>query len=149
METQMVNGEIVSVGWLTVMSLCVTISGFIIFFANCTPFTKFRRVLFIAILVVVAVILYLLPEAFTVSGTVMLSPVDRGGIGGIGALLPYILNHLGANAAGGMYRLMTLEQLIFIGAFALLSYPLYLLTKIVIGKFVDRFLFSSREYLDE
>ena len=149
METKMVDGEIVSVGWLTIMSLCITISGFIIFFANCVPFTKFRRILFIIILIVVVVILYLLPEFFIVSGTVMLSPVDDGGIGGIMKMFPYIIGHLKTNAMGGMYRLMTTEQLIFIGAFALISYPLYLVTRIVIGKFLDRFLFSSREYLDE
>ena len=148
METALDGGEIVSVGWITVMSLCVTIAGFVIFFANCVPFTKFRRILFLVILGIVLVALYLMPEFFIVSGTKMLDK-EQGGINGIREMFPYIFNHLGINITGGIYKLMDAEQLIFIGAFTVLAYPLYLLNKIVIGKLLDKFLFSTREFKDE
>ena len=148
METVLENGEVVHVGWLTIMSLCITIAGFVIFFSNCIPFTRFRRILFFIILGVVLVALYLLPEFFIVSGTKMLDKT-QGGIDDIREMFPYIFSHLRINVTGGIYRLFALEQVLFIGIFAVLAYPLYKLNNIVVGKLLDKFLFSTREFKDE
>ncbi len=138
------NHEIVSFGWIPTMALCVTVSGFIIFFRNCKPFTKFRKILFIATLVVVLIILYLAPEFFIISGTDMLEEA-----GGVVNIFPYIFGHIGRNVTLGLFRTMTLEQIIFVGVYALLAYPLFVLNEKFNGKLLDLTLFAKREFKDE
>ena len=143
LKTLFENGEIISMGWIPVISLCVAIAGFIIFFDNCTPFTKFRKILYIAILGLVLVILYLAPEYFIISGTDMLQYT-----GGVGNIPNYVLTHIGKNATLALYRTMTLEQGIFVLAFAIAAYPLYKVNK-KFTLFAFRRIFSSRDFRDE
>ena len=138
------GGEIVEFGWIPVMALCVTVAGFIIFFMNCKPFTKFRKILFGGTLALVLLVLYLAPEYFIVSGTDMLKMT-----GGFLKIPSYVINHLWPNITLAFYRTMRLEQLLFFVGFILLAYPLYLLTMKFVSKLVDKLLFSRREYLDE
>ncbi len=140
------NGEIVSFGWVPLMSLCVTIAGFIVFFENCRPFTKFRKILFGCTLGLVLLVLYLIPEFFIVSGTDMLK---YGADSKIVNIFVYEINHLGPNAQFALYSTMSLEQGIFLSVFAVLAYPIYLGNKKLTGWLVDRLLFSPREFKDE
>ena len=146
MKTIFDNGEIISFGWVPVMAICVTISGFIIFFENCRPFTRFRKILFTAVLVAALVVLYLLPEYFIVSGTDML---EYGARSRFFNIFKYQINHIGPNAQFALYRTMTLEQVLFIVGYALIAYPLYLANKKFAGIAVDKLLFSPREFKDE
>lgn len=136
--------EIISIGWIPTMALCVTISGFIIFFKNCRPFTTFRKFLYIITLVVVLFILWLAPEFFIVSGTEMVNEV-----GGFLKIFPYIFSHIVPNLTLSLFKTMTLEQIIFVGVHALVAVPLYLLNEKFGGKLLDLTLFSKREYKDE
>ena len=138
------GGEISLFGWIPTMALCVTIGGFIIFFNNCRPFTTFRKVLFISTLCLVLFILWLAPHFFIISGTEMLDEA-----GGIFKIFPYIFNHLGDNVALGLFKTMTIDQIIFVGAYAILAFPLYILNEKYIGKLLELTLFSPREYKDE
>ena len=140
------NGEIVSFGWVPVMSICVTIAGFIIFFQNCRPFTKFRKILFGCIFALMLIVLYLIPEFFIISGTDML---DFGAHSKLLEVIPYMINHIGPNATFALYRTMTLEQVLFIVVFAMLAYPIYLANKKFVGILLDKLLFSPREFKDE
>ena len=144
LKTTFDGGEITSFGWIPTMALCVTISGFIIFFKNCQPFTKFRKILFVVILAVVLIVLYLAPEFFIISGTDMLDAVD-----GIQHVPSYMINHFAPNAVFTLYRTMSLDQIVFIGAYALVAYPLYLLTNKFGGVFLDKTMFAPREFKDE
>ena len=144
LKTTFEGSEIKAFGWIPTMALCVTISGFIIFFKNCQPFTRFRKVLFVAILLFVLVVLYLAPEFFIVSGTDMLLAAD-----GVKNIPSYMINHFATNAVFGLYKTMTLDQIIFVGVYALLSYPIYLLTMKFGGIFLDKTMFSKREFKDE
>ena len=146
MTVKIVNGEVTEFGWVTLMSLCISICGFIIFFENCRPFTKFRKVLFACTLGLVLLTLYLLPEFFIISGTDMLK---EGAGSKIMNIFAYQINHIVPNARFALYRTMTLEQIIFLIVFTLVSYPLYFLNKKLIGKLVNRLLFSNREFKDE
>ena len=145
-KTIFYQGEIVSFGWIPTMALCVTVCGFIIFFENCRPFTKFRKILFGCTLGLVLLVLYLIPEFFIISGTDMLKYGANSKILGI---FTYEINHLGANARFALYRTMTLEQGLFLAGFTVLAYPIYIVNKKVAGKLIDRLLFSPREYSDE
>ena len=138
------NHEIVQIGWVPIMAICVTIAGFIIFYHNCKPFTRFRRRLFAITLILVLVALYLAPEFFIVSGTEMMKE-----IGGIVNIPRYIISHIVPNATLYLYRTMNLEQLLFLVGFVVLAYPLYLFTYKFVHIVVDKLLFSKREYLDE
>ena len=134
LATKFVNGEIVSFGWIPTMALCVTIGGFIIFFNNCRPFTTFRKILYSLTLVVVLFILWLAPEFFIISGTEMVNEC-----GGFLKIFPYIFNHIIPNLTLTLFKTMTLEQIIFVGAYAVLAFPLYLLNE----KFLIIILFIS------
>ena len=144
LETTFENGEITNIGWIPVMALCVTVSGFIIFFFNCRPFTLFRRILFCSTILIVVVMLYLAPEFFIVSGKEMLAEA-----GGLKMIFPYIFSHIGKNATLGLFRTMTLEQVLFVVGYALTAYPVYLLNEKAVGKFTELTLFAKREFKDE
>ena len=143
-KTQFENGEIVSFGWIPVMALCVSISGFIIFFRNCRPFTTFRKILYICTLGLVLLILYLSPEFFIISGTDMLKEA-----GGIANIFPYIFNHIAHNATLGLFRTMSLEQVLVLVVYTVIAIPLYLLNEKAFGALVEVLLFSPREFKDE
>ena len=143
LKTVFENGEIVSIGWVPVISLCVAIAGFIIFFDNCRPFTKFRRVLYGCTLGLVLLILYLAPEYFIISGTDML-----GNTGGVGNIPSYIISHIPNNSTLALYRTMTLEQGIFVLVFAIAAYPLYRVNK-KFAFFAIRRIFSSRDFRED
>ena len=138
------DGEIVQFGWIPLMALCISIAGFIIFFENCRPFTKFRKILFGATLGIVLLVLYLGPDYFIISGTDMLKYT-----GGVLNIPMYVINHIGYNATLGLYRTMSLEQVLFLVGYLVLCYPLYILCMKYVTKLVDVLLFSKREYLDE
>ena len=144
LKTRFEGGEITVFGWIPTMALCVTIAGFIIFFKNCQPFTRFRKILFVVILLVVLLVLYLAPEFFIISGTDMLQAA-----GGIQNVPSYMINHFASNAVFALYKTMTLEQIIFVGAYAVLAYPLYILNFKFNGILLDKTMFSKREFKDE
>ena len=138
------SGEVSRLGWIPVMSLCVTISGFIIFFNNCRPFTKYRKFLFGITLGVILVILWLAPEYFIINGTEMLQHT-----GGVGNMFNYIFSHVDDNVSFRLYQTMTLEQGLFLLGYLLISIPLFIGNKKVTGWVIDKLLFSKREFSDE
>ena len=144
LATTFENGEITNIGWIPIMAICVAISGFIIFFFNCRPFTKFRKILFGVTLFTVLLALYLTPEFFIISGKEMLNAA-----GGPVGIFPYIFSHIGKNATLGLFRTMNLEQIIFIVGYNLVAYPLYLLNEKFVGKFLELTIFAKREFKDE
>ena len=144
LATTFENGEIVKIGWIPTMSLCVAIGGFIIFFNNCRPFTTFRKVLYVSILTLVLIILWLIPEFFIISGTEMLDEA-----GGVLKIIPYMVRHIVPNMTLTLFKTMTLEQIIFVGAYALLAFPIYLLNEKFTGLLLEKTLFAKREYKDE
>ena len=144
LATTFENGEIVKIGWIPTMSLCVAIGGFIIFFNNCRPFTTFRKVLYASILTLVLIILWLIPEFFIISGTEMLDEA-----GGVLKIIPYMVSHIVPNMTLTLFKTMTLEQIIFVGSYALLAFPIYLLNEKFTGLLLEKTLFAKREYKDE
>ena len=140
------NGEVTSFGWVALMSLSVTIAGSIVFFENCRPFTRFRKILFGCTIGLILLVLYLIPEFFIISGTEMLKYGAQSKVTNIPI---YMINHMGTNAQFGLYRTMNLEQAIVLLAYALGAYPLYMLNKKFVGWILDKLLFSNREFKDE
>lgn len=148
METAFYGSEVTRLGWVSVVALCITIAGFIVFYDNCRPFTRFRRILFFSVAGVIVLILYFMPEFFIISGTKLLDAIDIKA-NGIMAIPYYVYNHLGENARFGLYSKMNLTQGIFLLVYAVSVYPLFLLNKKFSGKIIDRLLFSRRDFSDE
>ena len=69
--------------------------------------------------------------------------------GGILKVPHYIITHFLPNIKLALYKTMTLEHIIFIGAYLILVIPLYKFNNKFVTKAVDKLLFSKREYLDE
>jgi hypothetical protein len=70
-------------------------------------------------------------------------------VGGFLKIFPYIFSHIVPNLTLSLFKTMTLEQIIFVGAHALVAVPLYLLNEKFVGKLLDLTLFAKREYKDE
>ena len=143
MRTVFENGEITSIGWIPVISLCVSYCGILVFYYNCRPFTKYRKILFASTVGIILLALYLAPEFFIVSGTELLH-----NIGGFRNLIPYIIRHFGANATLKLYRTMTTEQLVVMLIIFAASIPIYFsntkFSHIVFDK-----IFGKRDLSDE
>jgi hypothetical protein len=92
----------------------------------------------------VVFILWLAPEFFIISGTEMLKEA-----GGFLKIFPYVFSHIVPNLTLSLFKTMTLEQIIFVGAYAVIAVPLYLLNEKFGGKLLDLTLFAKREYKDE
>ncbi len=137
-------GEITQFGWLPVMALCISISGFLLFFESCRPFTKYRAILYAATVGIVLFFLYFSPEYFVVSGTEMLKQT-----GGVQNMPYYIATHLWKNAMLSFYRTMSVEQFVFLLLYAAGAYPIYLLLNKPITKLVNLLLFSKRDFDEE
>ena len=143
MKTTFEDGGILHLGWIPVLAICVTIAGFIVFFDECRPFTKFRKILFGVTLFIVLNVLYLMPEYFIISGTDMLHNT-----GGFVNIFKYVFTHMGINATFAIYRTLNLEQALFLLGYALVACPLYLLNKKLSRLVFDK-LFGSKEMKDE
>ena len=143
MKTVFENGEIVSLGWIPVISLSVTVCGIIIFLENCKPFTTYRKILFGITIFIILNVVYLIPEFFIVNGTDLLTE-----IGGFQNLFKYIFGHMGVNATLYLYRTWTLEQVLVFVGFNLICYPTYILNKKFAKISFDR-IFKSQEIEDE
>ncbi len=146
METVIQDKTIIQFGWLPIIALCISFYGFVVFFQSCKPFTKFRKILFIATVAVVVLVLYLSPEYFIISGTLM---VDPDVMYHTKDIFYYVFTHLEGNAMLALYRTMNLEQVIVLLACLALSVPLYFLSNKFLAKLVERLLFSTREFKDE
>ena len=140
MGTLFKDGEIVSLGWVPIMAICITVYGFIIFFDNCRPFTKYRKVLFGITVFIILNVLYLMPEFFIVSGTEFLKNT-----GGMGGMIVYIINHFGANATLVLYRTLNVEQIVVMVAICVLAYPYYFANK-MLCKFLFDKMFQYKEF---
>ena len=146
METVIENKVITQFGWLPVIALCISFYGFVVFFNSCRPFTKFRKVLFTATVIVVLIVLYLSPEYFIISGTLMVDPDIMYHTKDI---FYYVFTHIEGNVMFALYRTMSLEQVLVLAGCIALSIPLYIFTNKYTAKLVERLLFSTREFKDE
>ena len=61
--------EYMASNFYPVISICLTVCAFIIFFNICRPFTRYRLVLFISLLLLVVLVVCALPDFFLKNGT--------------------------------------------------------------------------------
>ena len=143
MRTVFDNGEVVAIGWIPIIGVCVTACGIMVFFYNCRPFTKYRKILFAATVAIILLALYLAPEFFIISGTDLLE-----NIGGFKNLFSYIIKHFGSNATLALFRTMTTEQVIVMSVVIVISVPIYFVYT-EFGHLVFDKIFGKRDLSDE
>ena len=148
MESTFFNGEVTEVGWLSIVAICITLSGFVIFFEGCRPFTRFRRILFFGVLLVVLSILYLAPDFYIISGTKISEAINVKEKGML-EIVRYILNHFGSNSRFELYQKISWEKWTFLACYVAAMYPMYIINKKYTSKLIDKLLFSPRDFSDE
>lgn len=145
MGTVFENGEIISLGWIPVISICITIFAFVVFFDICQKFTKYRKILFFITVGLVLIILYLAPENFIVSGTELMKEVSPAGEkASLIYLFKYIFTHIGHNATLATFKTLTMNQVLTIVFFAVVAVPLYFLNK-KIANILFEFAFGKKK----
>ena len=126
-----VTQEIIS-SMTPILSICVTIAGFIIFFNICKPFSRYRRILFISILIITLLLLFSVPDFFLINGTEYMQELLNYG-SFIEAIRAIFTNMFSLS----IYKTFSLDQWIFIGVFLLLSSTFYILTSKIVSKIYE------------
>lgn len=114
---------------MPIASICITIAGFVVFFYMCRPFTKYRKFIFISILILTILLLFAVPDFFLINGTEYLQKLIN--YGSVGAALSSIVHNM---FSLNIYKTFTINQWIIIGIFLALSSSLYILTNKIINK---------------
>lgn len=116
---------------MPIASICVTISGFVIFFNMCKPFTSYRRILYIVTLILTILLLLAIPDFFLMNGTEHLQHlIDYGDVWV--AIKSIITNVFSLT----IYKDFNLHWWLIIGIYLIFSSFLYILT----DKFITRLL---------
>lgn len=145
---------------MPVMSICVTIAGFVIFAVICMPFTKYRKILYFSILALVVILLLAMPECFLVNGTEFLNALRMRHGGNIWDMLCEIVFGYTDSAGisyGGLFSMRLFrneilpnrERWIFILVFIAICTPLYIFTNKYLTKFLNKTMFNPNKFMDE
>ena len=124
-----------------VISISVTISGLMIFYKLCQPFTKFRKRLFFTALCVIILLLTAIPEFFLINGTSYLSQLIAENDSVFG-----IMNTIWKSLFSfEVYKTFSLEQWLIIGGFLLLCMISYNFWDKLVMKVLNITMFNKME----
>lgn len=128
-----------------VISLCVTIAGFVIFFKICKPFTKYRVTLFSLVLLLVCFLMLLIPDYFLKNGTDFMEEIMEVYGSGIGDIIYGMFKSI---FSFDIYQELGLGQWIILGGFLLLSTTLYTITDKIVSKYLNITMFNNHRFED-
>ena len=121
-----------------VLILLLNISAFVIYYKICTPFSKYRKVLYFTTLVFSLFLLLLIPEFFLRGGTKFMESLL------VAKDFPEMLQLLGNKFFNfDLYRAFTAGEWTVITTFTLLSFIIYYIADKVIAKVLKIRMFSS------
>ena len=121
-----------------VLILLLNISAFVIYYKICTPFSKYRKVLYFTTLVFSLFLLLLIPEFFLRGGTKFMESLL------VAKDFPEMLQLLGNKFFNfDLYRAFTAGEWTVITVFTLLSFIIYYIADKVIAKVLKIKMFSS------
>lgn len=130
---------------LPVISICITIAGFVIFFDISRPFTKYRRFLYGAIFTIVALLLLAIPEFFLMNGSDFVGILVAKYGTNIFELIKGILHTL---FTFEIYKTFTPSKWVIIISFLVLSHLIYRLTNYLMNKFLNKTIFNEKRFMD-
>ena len=141
--------------WICAISLTITISGLIVFYQQCKPFTKYRRILYIATVIVILSALLFCPQFFIRNNSELLKEINSHGEGNkIYLILKNIWDYkfyvfYGYNNpvdyASFSFGLIKWYHWLYIGIYALIAIPLYYLHNKFFGRIVDKYIFKDKK----
>lgn len=135
----------ISTNMIPVISLCVTISGLVIFFNLSQPFTHYRRILFFVSLGIILFFLTAIPEFFLINGTTyvntLLTECDS-----IGDLISTIWNN---QFSFNIYKSMPIDQILIVSIFLVISSILYYITDRIITRALNITMFSDKPLIKD
>ena len=135
-----------------VMAICLTASGFIVFYNICRPFSTFRRWLFCVTLGIVVVMLIATPELFLMNGSDLLAQIrELYRTQYNNNLLECIKGLLGNVFSMKFYKETILPykaRWIFILVFMAIIIPLYLITDKYVTRFLNKTIFNANKFED-
>ena len=137
--------EFVSTTMFPVISICITIAGFVIFAKICSPFTKYRKILFFVITALVVFLLILIPDYFLMNGTDFMKRILETYGSDIGSIFVGFFKSL---FSFSIYASLGPAQWIIMGAFLILSTALYKLIDITVSKFLNITMFNPNKFED-
>lgn len=137
--------NMVSTNMFPVISLCITIAGFVIFSKICRPFTKYRKFLFIAVLLLVGTLLVLIPDFFLKNGTDFMTEIMEVYGAGIGNIIYGIIKSI---LSFEIYQKLTFSEWSIICIFLILSTVLYKITDIIVSKWLKITMFNPNRFDD-
>lgn len=135
--------EYIKTNMYPLISICITVCGFVILFKLCRPFTKFRAYLCIGLLLLVVLLLLLIPDLFLRKGTDFIKELMAIYGTNIMAILKALWNSLFSFT---IYKTLTTSQWIIIGGFCVLSMSLYSITDWLVSKFLNITMFNPKRF---
>ena len=128
-----------------VISICIAIAGFVIFYKICCPFTKFRRILFGGVFVLVVALLLLIPNFFLMNGTDFMNAIiDQFGRGVLDIAEGMIKSIFNLE----IYRTLAFGQWVIILLFFGLSTLIYKATDKIVSKYLKITMFNPHRFDD-
>lgn len=118
---------------IPVISICITIAGFIIFWYMCRPFTKYRAFVFTFILAITLLIILSVPNFFLINGTEYLQELIN--MGSVDVAAQSILHSV---FSFDIYKQFTWQQWTIIIGFLVFSSTLYAITNKIIKYFSEK-----------
>lgn len=128
-----------------VISICITIAGFVIFAKICKPFTKYRVTLFGIIFLLVVFLLVLIPDFFLMNGTEFMARIMELYGQGIMDIIYGIFKSI---FSFEIYSTLGIGQWIMIIMFLLFSTTLYSITDKIVSKYLNITMFNPHRFDD-
>lgn len=125
-----------------VLSICLTVCSFIIFFNICCPFTKYRRILFIILALAVAIVICAFPGFFLKNGTDYMKEL----LATYDDLWGLIMGILSNVFKFDFIKSFGVDSWIFVGVFIPLSAIIYIVTDKLVGKLLNKTLFNNNKF---
>lgn len=137
--------EYVKTVMFPVISICVTIGGFVIFSKICKPFTSYRKKLYFSIGILVILLLLLIPDFFLKNGTDFMTEImEVYGTSFVNIIYGIFKSILSFD----IYRQLGTGQWIMVIAFLILSTTLYSITNRLVSKYLNITMFNTHKYED-
>lgn len=121
-----------------VLILLLNISAFVIYYKICSPFSTYRKVLYITTLILCTFLLLLIPEFFLRGGTQFMESLL------VAQDFNEMLQLLGSKFFNfDLYKAFTIGEWIIIGVFTILSFIIYYIADKIIAKVLKIRMFST------
>jgi len=140
--------DYISANMIPTISLCVTSAGFIVFYHVCKPFTNYRRILYIFIICLVALMLIAIPDCFLMNGTVFVKSIldiSKDANGDLNIALA-IQNLIDKFFNFSFYKSFDIKNWIIIGSFIGSGFLIYKLIDKYISKLLNITMFNNDKY---